>query len=334
MPYRRRIHIPGGTYHVVQRGSKLHPIFSHPDDYVFFESVLQAALRSTGARLHAYCWTNAAVYLALEIDAASIGHFMQLLKSRYARATQQRRGEHGYFFQGRYDAVIIEPSAYLLGLIHYIHYVPVLTGLTKDPDDFLHTSHRAYLRGLSVPWLHSHTVLQLLDNSDQHRIGYRQLMSERPMPQMARLFERGAPGTPGVLGGAEFIEMAGRRVTRSPSMTPDEVTNFVCCLLDVSRDDIHSRSRLRKLALARAVIAWHATVRGVATIAEMSRYLGRASSTLSQGISLYRERFPALFQVDALKEVAVDASPNRAAAADRRREAVADRARSNGGTSK
>lgn len=36
----------------------------------------------------------------------------------------------------------------------------------------------------------------------------------------------------------------------------------------------YARGIQRRLALARAVIAWHTTVRGIATLAEISRYLG------------------------------------------------------------
>lgn len=300
MSYRQRIHVPGGTYHVVQRGTKQRPIFSQPDEYTLFESVLQAALRSTGARLHAYCWTTEAVYLAVQIDQISVGHFMQWLKSRYARGVQRRLGERGHLFQVRYDAVIIDPNLYLPKLVHYIHYVPVLKGLAASPDDFAHTSHQTYLETRNIPWIHSNTTRRLLGNRNENKLIYQKLMSEAPTPEMVQLLERGGPKTPGILGGPELAEVAGHRVKRSSRMTPDQIINDVCCLLDVSRDDVLSRSRLRRLALARAVVAWHTTVRGIATLAEISRYLGRVSSTLSKTITSYRKRQPDLFKLDAL----------------------------------
>jgi REP element-mobilizing transposase RayT len=318
MSYRQRIHVPGGTYHVVQRGTRLRPIFSHPDDYELFESVLQAALRSTGARLHAYCWTTEAVYLAVQIDEISVGHFMQWLKSRYARGIQRRLGERGHLFQVRYDAVIIDPNAYLPSLIHYIHYVPVVSGLAQSPDDFPHTSHQAYLEERSVPWLYSSTARRMLGGRSEQRMGYQKLMSEPPTPEMMGLLRRGAPNTPGILGGPELAEVAGRRVKRSSRMTPDQITHYVCSLLDVSREDVLSRSRLRRLALARAVIAWHTTVRGIANLAEISRYLGRVSSTLSKTITSYRKRQPDLFKLDAFTHLVPIAPPNHPAANDDR----------------
>jgi hypothetical protein len=305
----------------------LRPIFSQPDEYELFESVLQAALRSTGARLHAYCWTTEAVYLAVQIDEISVGHFMQWLKSRYARGIQRRLGERGHLFQVRYDAVIIDPSLYLPSLVQYIHYVPVLKGLAPNPDEFPHSSHQSYLDARSTAWVHCNTTRRLLGNRSEQPVAYQKLMLEPPTPQTVQLLERGAPKTPGILGGPEFAESAGRRVKRPSRMTPDQITHYVCCLLDVSREDVLSRSRLRRLALARAVIAWHTTVRGIATLAEISRYLGRVSSTLSKTITSYRKRQPELFTLDTLTHLVPIAPSHHAAAVDehsveREREAI------------
>lgn len=303
MSYRRRIHIPGGTYHVVQRGTKQRPIFSQPEDYELFESVLQAALRSTGARLHAYCWTTEAIYLAVQIDEISLGHFMQWVKSRYARGIQRKLGERGHLFQVRYDSVIIDPKNYLTSLIHYIHYVPVLKGLVDRPEDFPYSSHHAYSNAREVPWLHCGTARRLLGKRDEQVQAYQQLMAEAPTPESVKLVERGMPKTPGILGGPELAEAAGHRPKRSTRMTPDQIIHDVCRMLDVTREDVLSKSRLRRLALARAVIAWHTTVRGIATLAEISRYLGRVSSTLSKTITSYRKRQPDLFKLDALSHM-------------------------------
>lgn len=299
MSYRRRIHVPGGMYHVVQRGTKPRPIFSQPQDYELFESVIQAALRSTGTRVHAYCWTTETIYLAVQIDQISLGHFMQWVKSRYARGIQRRLGERGHLFQVRYDAVIVDPKMYLTSLVHYIHYVPVLKGLTETPTDFPHSSHHAYAGTKETDWLHCNSMRRSLGKRDDQAAAYQALMAEPPTAEMVKLVERGMPKTPGILGGPDLAELAGHRPKRTTRMTPDQITRHVCGMLDVSREDVLSKSRLRRLALARAVIAWHTTVRGIATLAEISRYLGRVSSTLSKTITSYRKRQPDLFKLDA-----------------------------------
>lgn len=299
MSYRRRIHVPGGLYHVVQRGTRQRPIFSQDEDYELFASVLQTALRNTGTRVHAYCLTPEAIYLAVQIGEISLGHFMQWVKSRYARGIQRRLGERGHLFQVRYDAVIVDPKMYLKHMVHYIHFVPVLKGIASTPGEFPHSSHHAYSNAREVPWLHCNSVRRALGSRDAYPGAYQALMTEPPAAEMIKLVERGMPKTPGILGGPELAELAGHRPKRTSRMTPDQIIRHVCRMLDVSREDVLSKSRLRRLALARAVIAWHTTVRGIATLAEISRYLGRVSSTLSKTITSYRKRQPELFKLDA-----------------------------------
>jgi putative transposase len=299
MSYRRRIHIPGGMYHVVQRGTTQRPIFLQDEDYELFASVLQAALRSTGTRVHAYCLATQAIYLGVQIGEISLGHFMQWVKSRYARGIQRRLGERGHLFHVRYDAVIVDPKQYLKDLVHYIHYVPVLKGIASSPGDFPHSSHHAYSNAREVPWLTCSSLQRALGNQGAWDVAYKALMAEPPMAQTIQLVERGMPQTPGILGGSELAELAGHRPKRTSRLTPEQIIRHVCRMLDVSRDDVLSKSRLRRLALARAVIAWHTTVRGIATLAEISRYLGRVSSTLSKTITSYRKRQPELFKLDA-----------------------------------
>lgn len=303
MPRQQRIHVPEGTYYIVQRGSSQHPVFSQPEDYALFEHVLPDALNRTGARLHAYCWTGDAIHLTLQIDGRPVGDFMRALTSRYARCVHQRTGERGWFFGHRYQSVLIDPDAYLLRLIHYLHHVPVLQGLTRRPDDYPHTSHRVYLGAARVPWVHTQTALRLLDSFDDDRVAYRRFMSDAPL-QKDMLFERGNPDTPGILGGPEFLSSLPRRVRPYRSrLTLNEIIENVTCALGLSREHVLSNSRQRDVVLARAVIAWHATERRVASLHEVARRLRRDSSSLSKAISRYRVSRRELFTLDAFRSL-------------------------------
>jgi len=64
-----------------------------------------------------------------------------------------------------------------------------------------------------------------------------------------------------------------------------------------------SNSRQREVTLARALIAWYATERRVATLSEVARYLRRDPSTLSVAVSRYRLCRPELFKLTALHDV-------------------------------
>lgn len=301
MPRRRPIHVPGGTYYVVRRTHLSRPVFSQPDDYALIAELLPTALKRTGARLLGYCWMPDAIHLALQIDVAPIGHFMRELTSRYARYVHRRSGERGQFFRGPYQSTLIDPDAYLLRLIQYLHYIPVLADLVQHPDEHSYSSHRIYLGTAHYPLLFTKPLLQLIDSFDEDRIPYRRLMAEMPSATTGTLFERGHADTPGILGDRQFIAGLPRR-GRLPSHSKwslDEIAAHVARAHDVPRSHLLSRSRRHQLVVARARIAWYATERRVTSLGEVARYLGHSASSLTRAIGRHQLRQPELFTFDA-----------------------------------
>lgn len=310
MPRRQRIHVPDGMYYVFQQGDENHPIFSELSDYLIFEEMLQAALRRYGTRLHAYCWTAVTFHIILEIGETKVCHVMQDLNSRYARYMQQRTGKSGPFFTRRYRSILIDPASYLLKLINYTHYVPVLAGLVSNPDDYTLSSHTAYLSLLHVPWVYTRTALQFLDSFDEDRVAYRRLMSEGPQPAMCNLFEYGDRKSPGILASQEFMEKLPRSARRYRArISLDQVTEKVISVLEIPRERVLSKSRRRDLVLARALITWYATERRAASLLEVARYLHRSPSTLSAAVSRYSMLRPELFTLDVFQHLAPLALP-------------------------
>ena len=303
MSRRQRLHVPGGTYYVVQRGSTARPIFTQHQDYQLFERLLATALRRTGARLHAYCWTPDAIHLALQIDSVSVGRFMQGITSRYARSIHERAAESGHFFRQRYKAILIDPDTYLLKLVRYIHHLPVLEGLSTDPGAYSFTSHGTYLGRSEMPWLSTRTALRLMNGCDQNS-EYAEFMSVSPLQEERVLFEHGSKHDARIVASPEFLENLPRhlRVYRS-KLTLEQIIQTVTCRLGVDREHVLSNSRQREVTLARALIAWYATERRVATLSEVARYLRRDPSTLSVAVSRYRLCRPELFKLTALHDV-------------------------------
>ena len=292
-----RINVPG-TYYIIQRGSKYGSIFLEQEDYARFEALLSVMLNERKALLHAYCWTPKAIHLLLQVETNIIGRFMQGLTSAYARQMNRRLGGNGHFFQERHSQMLIEPATYLLQLINYIHHVPVLEGVVSALDVYPHTSHQAYLGVSRVPWLHTATARAFLANGSDHQVGYWNLMSEAPPLQLLQLFEpHGRRKTPRILGSADFLSNLPRplRPPRRHKTSLDQITSNVAALRGVRREFILSKSRVHEYTLARAMIAWYATERGVATLSEVARYLSRDPSTLSCAITRYRSLRPELF---------------------------------------
>jgi hypothetical protein len=229
---------------------------------------------------------------------------MQRLSSQYARRVHRRAGELGHLFQQRYHALLIDPDMYLLRLIRYLHLLPVRSGSAADPGDYQLSSHGTYAGTTRTPWLTTGVALRMLSqNLDQAQLAYRRLMFEQSVREEAALFERGGPIDPRVLGGGDFMQAIPRnmRVYRT-SYSLDQVIDTVSCTLGVDRDEILSKSRQRRLAMARALVTWYATERGVATLAEVSRRLQRDPSTLFVAVERYRNLKPDLFNVASLQD--------------------------------
>jgi hypothetical protein len=121
-------------------------------------------------------------------------------------------------------------------------------------------------------------------------------MSEPPAPHIAKLFKRGDPNNPGIVGSPEFISSLPRRARPYRcKMSLDDIIANVANLRGLDQDVILSKSRVRECVLARAMIAWYAVERGVANLNQVAVYLRRDPSTLSVAVTRYRTLRPDLF---------------------------------------
>lgn len=291
-----RINLPGGTYYLVQRGGAGRIIFSCPEDYSFFEQRLSGALRRHRATAYAYCWTPDAIYLVVRAGEAPVGRLMQGLTSRYARYVHRRDGGSGHFFKARYQAVLFDAEVYLSRLIRYVHHLPVLSGLVSHPNQYAYSSYPVYSGVLEIPWICVHAVRQT-GQSGHDDVS---LMSA-PTDEDVELLRHCGKNNARVLGGPEFVASLPRHVRKIHSkVTLEQILCAVSQALGVQRDHIVSASRRRDLALARALVAWFAIERKVATLTEVSRRLNRDPSTLSVAISRYSVSRPDLFRLNAL----------------------------------
>ena len=154
-----------------------------------------------------------------------------------------------------------------------------------------------------LPWLTTRTALRLLNGCDQNS-EYAEFMSVCAAQEERTLFEHGSKHDARIVASPEFLENLPRhlRVYRS-KLTLEQIIQTVTCRLGVDREHVLSNSRQREVTLARALIAWYATERRVATLSEVARYLRRDPSTLSVAVSRYRLCRPELFKLTALHDV-------------------------------
>ena len=75
---------------------------------------------------------------------------MQFLGGRYTEAFNRRHGRQGRVFSGRYKAILVEPDRYIVALMRYIIFSPVLSGLAKVPATWRWSSYR-FTAGAAEP---------------------------------------------------------------------------------------------------------------------------------------------------------------------------------------
>lgn len=302
MSRQKRLKLPG-TYYVLQQAAAQRWIFSGPDDYDLLEKRLRNVVRRTSAKVQGYCWTVEALRLVVRVGEVTIGEFMGQLSSEYSRAVHRRSGASGQFFPRPYGAILIEPQAYLLGLLQYLHYVPVMKRLVREPAHYPYSSDAAYRAGLHIPWLDKRAVERLLQGRDK-AAAYRALMSSPPAAALVDFIEAQRAGVPRILGSPASAKGLAQETRRMASRSHlDEIVSVVVKGLGVSIEEIRSDSRVRQVVLARALIARHATVRHVMTLRAVAGYLQRDPGGLSRTIRVQARLRPALFRPDGLRQL-------------------------------
>jgi len=295
MPRPKRLHMPGGFYHVMLRGNHRQRIFFGDSHLRRFEDLVADAVERCGIRVHAYCWMPNHVHLAIQVADLPLGAPMQRIASRYARFVQRKVPTTGHLFERRYRAILVDDVRYLLELVRYIHLNPVRAALVADPASYEWSGHRAYLGADSRPWMTTdHTLRLLAREAGAARQAYVKFVlagiGTEPPPEL----RDGGSEDRRLLGiepGAIEASDPGRR----PALTLDELIDATCAANGVRTEDLARAGRSRRCALVRAVVAHHAVRLNLCTLTDLARRFGRSASTLSESLEFNRRAAPDAF---------------------------------------
>lgn len=140
-----RLVLPGGYYHVLNRGVERRRIYAGPRDFREFLSICQRLRRRYGIELVAYCLMPNHYHLFLRTETGALTRYMQEVNGQYGRYFNERHRRVGPLFQGRYKAWLVDTDAYALALWAYIHRNPVEARLVRRAEDYPWSSLSAYL---------------------------------------------------------------------------------------------------------------------------------------------------------------------------------------------
>jgi putative transposase len=121
MARKLRLESEGGIYHVLNRGNYRAPIFRAEKTKTAFLKCLAETCEKTGWRVSAWCVMSNHYHLAVETPRGNLVEGMRWLQGTFSNRYNRFRDERGHLFQGRYQALLVDPAGGLGPLCHYIH---------------------------------------------------------------------------------------------------------------------------------------------------------------------------------------------------------------------
>lgn len=155
-----RIEFAGALYHLTSRGDGNEAIFIDDEDRQILLEVLASVVTRLGWRIYAYCLMGNHYHLLTETPAPSLSRGMRQLNGVYTQRFNRRHARVGHVFQGRFKAILVETSSYLIELARHVVLNPVRVGTTGDFQTYLWSSYLATAGLQPAPhWLDADRVL-------------------------------------------------------------------------------------------------------------------------------------------------------------------------------
>ena len=139
-----RLEFAGATYHVFARGNRRERIFLDDEDYRDYLADLRRLAQVQQVAVLAYCLMPNHPHLCVRTNGVPLSVFMQRLNTRHAKRFNAKYRVHGHLHEGRYRALLVDESRYLLSLVRYIHQNPVRAGLARTAREWPYSSRTEY----------------------------------------------------------------------------------------------------------------------------------------------------------------------------------------------
>ena len=154
------------------------------------------------------------VHALIQIGVDPLGKVMQRIATHYSRYRHKQLRTTGHLFERRYKAWLVDTDHYFIELLRYIHLNPVEAKMVAVADEYLWSSHKAYLGSEVLPWLTINFGLGLLGQT-----------LDVSAPKLPRPMRRGACG----IKNRRFQSAA---IGRSKGHWHGSISGFVATLAD------------------------------------------------------------------------------------------------------
>ena len=318
MARHKRINLPGCIYHIITRGLERKPIFLDDQDRKEFLIRLEKALEQTDNQCFAWCLMPNHFHLLIRTGAGGLTRMMRKILSGYAIYFNHRHKRHGYLFQNRYKSILCQEEVYLLELVRYIHLNPVRAKLVSNLSElekYPWCGHLVLTGKRKLSWQQTDEVLYhfheqrkqalkkyrkyILDGWNTKRRddltggGLRRSAGGWEGVRLLKQLKEGWRGDERILGDGDFVnnvlkeydeEINKKTKFKRAGWSLDKLIHHISSILEVEVKDIISRSRIRKISMARAVIAYLGYEELKLNGAEIAKVLRISRPALSEAI--------------------------------------------------
>jgi putative transposase len=196
-----RIQYPGAVYHIMNRGGSRQKILLEEQDHEAFLNTIGEIHDRWGVEVFAYCLMENHYHLCLRTPEGNLSRVMRHLDGLYTQRFNRLHRRDGALFRGRYRAIVVDKDSYLAQVVRYIHLNPLEAGLVREPQAYVWSSHRFYLRPKEAPkWLRIEEVM----GEFQSIAGFHEFVLEGNEAALEEFYKKGRQSP--ILGEEEFRE--------------------------------------------------------------------------------------------------------------------------------
>ena len=183
MARKPRPYSPGAIHHVTACVIRDQKLYKDEQDKNQFLKYLKDFLLETGFLLYSLQLYEKHYHMILRINHLHLKALLGGFHSAYARYYNKRYGLHGYFFQGRPKATVIEDGQYIRNIIYYTNTGPLRAGICQtlaQLDILPGATHSAIMGFHQFPFLQTADILSIFgdDSGADPKTLYREFIRQ------------------------------------------------------------------------------------------------------------------------------------------------------------
>ncbi|MHB8881330.1 MAG: transposase [Thermodesulfovibrionales bacterium] len=318
MPRQARLDAPGALHHIMVRGINKSIIFAGEKDKQAFLERLGLLVREGHCAIYAWALMDNHVHLLFRSGKRGISDIMRKLLTWYAQYYNRTHQRSGHLFENRYKSILCDEEEYLLALVRYIHLNPVRARIITKLEDLDHypwTGHHCIMDKKKCSWMDTEVVLARFGEkrrkaiNEYHKFmsegmelgyvpeltggglirslgGWSQVLSQRRKGEKVETDERilgNGNFVSAVMKESEELQMRQLKLHRA-GKTIHQIMEEECGRRNVSVAELKHGSRRSAVSAARMTIAFRCKDELGLPAAEIARYLGVNTSSITRAI--------------------------------------------------